>query len=224
MALSPVRLRASISVGSADTIAFTRSNSPALIASMKAALSVMVRFYLAMAWCLVPIAAAAQTAIAFEDWPPLSAEITVGPIGTLPSSDNLFALLDTIVPDVIADRIEDGGTAAGAPSRVGAHGSSWTQTLFRVGDVDITTPNQTGLPLLMPGVDVWDHVAVATGAMPLGVGAPRQAGRLIPKRPAANVWTRGLELGGSAPALNAGTHDGSPPAITRLETWGHGNL
>src|SRR6185369_12571934 len=37
MALSPVRLRASMSVGSADTIAFTRSNSPALIASMKAA-------------------------------------------------------------------------------------------------------------------------------------------------------------------------------------------
>src|SRR5476649_1547341 len=49
MALSPVRLRASMSVGSADTIAFTRSNSPALIASMKAALleviSGMPRFY-----------------------------------------------------------------------------------------------------------------------------------------------------------------------------------
>src|SRR5882672_4507343 len=38
IALSPERLRASMSVGSADTIAFTRSNSPALIASMKAAL------------------------------------------------------------------------------------------------------------------------------------------------------------------------------------------
>src|ERR1700704_4846349 len=49
MALSPERLRASMSVGSADTIAFTRSNSPALIASMKAALlevvSGMHRFY-----------------------------------------------------------------------------------------------------------------------------------------------------------------------------------
>src|SRR5882724_9092200 len=53
MALSPVRLRASMSVGSADTIAFTRSNSPALIASMKAALlevvSGMPRFYPAQA-------------------------------------------------------------------------------------------------------------------------------------------------------------------------------
>src|SRR6185295_18922144 len=49
MALSPVRLRASMSVGSADTIAFTRTNSPALIASLKAALlevvSGMLRYY-----------------------------------------------------------------------------------------------------------------------------------------------------------------------------------
>src|SRR5438093_900647 len=49
MALSPVRPRASMSVGSADTIALTRSYSPALIASMNAAAaaaSVMGRFYL----------------------------------------------------------------------------------------------------------------------------------------------------------------------------------
>src|SRR6185369_16225123 len=170
MALSPLRLRASMSVGSADTIAFTRSNSPAFIASMKAALldvaSGMLRFYpgVALVVCALAQPALAQTPAAFPERPPLGAEITVSPLGDLPSSDNLFALLDTIVPDVIADRIEDGGTAAGAPSRVGAHGSSWTQTVYRIGDADITNPNLTGQPLLMPGVDVWDHVAVATGA------------------------------------------------------------
>src|SRR6266481_405052 len=48
MALSPVRPRASMSAGSADTIAFTRSYSPALIASMNAAsLSGMGKLYLA---------------------------------------------------------------------------------------------------------------------------------------------------------------------------------
>src|SRR5436190_2490411 len=144
MALSPVRLRASVSVGSADTIALTRSNSPALIASMNAAaFSGMSRFYLLAAFCLAAAAADAQDAPAFRDRPPLGAEITVDPLGTLPSSANLFALLDTIVPDVIADRIDAGGTAAGAPSLVGAHGSSWTQTTFRVGDVDITNPMLT---------------------------------------------------------------------------------
>src|SRR3989442_16007761 len=105
MALSPVRLRASMIVGSADAIALTRANSPALIASMKAAaLSVMPRFYLSTAQAglkacttsrvvqsfrsAVPLIAiifstrhaGAQTAPPFHDRPPLGAEITVGPI------------------------------------------------------------------------------------------------------------------------------------------------
>src|SRR5207253_2480883 len=99
MALSPVRLRASMSVGSSDTIALTRSNSPALIASMNAAaFSGIVRFYLAVLIGLSASSAAAQTPLAFEQRPPLGAEVTVGPIGALPSSANLFALIDTVVP------------------------------------------------------------------------------------------------------------------------------
>ena len=192
---------------------------------MKAAdSSGMGKFYIAIAFTLVAAVARAQDARPFQDRPPLGAEITVGPIGDLPSSANLFALLDTIVPDVIADRIETGGTAAGSPSRVGAHGSTWTQTTFRVGDADITNGSLTGLPLLMPGVDVWEHVEVATGMLPIDLSAPGMAVTLLPKRPAANVWSRALELGGSFPALNAGTHDGSAPAINRLDTWGHGSL
>src|SRR5581483_1265285 len=112
MALSPVRLRASMSVGSADTIALTRSNSPALMASMKAAaVSDMARFYLLVLFVLVATAARAQEPPPFDERPPLGAEITVTALGNLPSSDNLFALIDTIVPDAIADRIETGGTA-----------------------------------------------------------------------------------------------------------------
>src|SRR3982750_3354797 len=142
-----------------------------------AALSGMGKFYRAgsrarlfYAWAFVVTCgapASAQTPLAFEDRPPLGAEITVGPIGDLPSSANLFALLDTVVADVIADRIEAGGTAAGSPSRVGAHGSTWTQTAFRAGDGDITHPTFTGLPLLMPGVDAWEHVEVASGMLPI---------------------------------------------------------
>src|SRR6476661_2996138 len=226
MALSPVRLRASMSVGSADTIALTRSNSPALIASMKAAaLSGIARFYLLIVFVVVAAAdVRAQTMPAFEDRPPLGAEITVDAIGALPSSANLFALLDTVVPDVIADRIEDGGTAAGSPSLVGAHGSSWTQTTFRVGDADITSPSLTGVPLLMPGVEVWEHVSVATGMMPIDVSSPGMAVTLLPRRPAVNVWSRALEVTGSAPAFNASTHAGSAPAIASLDTWAHANV
>src|SRR5262249_19295492 len=183
----------------------------------------MGRFYLAILWCLMPGAAAAQTPISFEERPPLGAEITVGPIGKLPSSDNLYALLDTIVPDVIADRIEAGGTAAGGPSRVGAHGSTWTQTSYRVGDADITDPALTGLPLLMPGVDAWEHVEVATGLMPIDLNAPGMAVTLTPKH-SANDWARSLELSVSGPAINAGSSTADPAAIQRLNSWGHANL
>jgi hypothetical protein len=184
----------------------------------------MPKFYLVIVLCLVAAAARAQTPPSFQDRPPLGAEITVGPLGDLPSSANLFALLDTIVPDVIADRIETGGTAAGSPSLVGAHGSSWTQTTFRVGDADITNPAMTGVPLLMPGVDVWEHVEVATGMMPIDVGAPGMAVTLIPRAPAINVWSRALEVSGAAPVFNAGSAKAVPPAINRLSSWAHGNL
>jgi hypothetical protein len=198
---------------------------------MKAALlevvSGMPRSYLAVAIVVFVFAggraAHAQAPAAFQERPPLGAVITVGPLGDLPSSANLFALLDTVVPDVIADRIETGGTAAGGPSRVGAHGSSWTQTIYRVGDADITNPNLLGLPLLMPGVDVWDQVAVATGAMPIDVGAPGMSVTLTPRRPAA-AWARALEVTGSLPAMNAGNRSNAPAAINRLNTWAHGNL
>ena len=151
MALSPVRLRASMSVGSADTIAFTRSNSPALIASMKAALlevaSGMPRFYRAALVVGAPRPCVRRARAQdppppgppSQERPPLGASFTVDALGALPSSANLFSLLDTAVPDVIADRIDTGGLSAGAAARVGAHGSTWTQTILSVGDADITT-------------------------------------------------------------------------------------
>ena len=168
--------------------------------------------------------ARAQTAAApSQERPPLGVTLTVDALGNLPSSANLFSLLDTSVPDVIADRIEAGGTAAGSPSRVGAHGSSWTQTIFRVGDADITNPNTTGLPLLMPGVDTWERVDVATGLMAIDVSAPGMAVTMIPRRPAAS-WMRALELTGSLPAFNGGSATDAPPSIVRLDKWAHGNL
>jgi hypothetical protein len=168
--------------------------------------------------------AAAQPPLPFEERPPLGAEITVDALAELPSSANVFALLDTIVPDVIADRIEAGGTAAGSPSRVGAHGSTWTQTAYRAGDVDITNPTVTGLPLLMPGVDAWEHVEVASGMLPIDASAPGLMVTLMPKRPASTMWTRALEVTASVPAFNAGSSTSNPPSIARLDSWAHGNL
>src|SRR5947199_3787443 len=118
MALSPVRPRASMSAGSADTIAFTRSYSPALIASMNAAsVSGMRRLYLPALALLCTIAAApvaAQTTPDRIERPPLGSTLTVDALGDLPSGGNLFTLRDTGVPAVSTDRVDTGGSATRA--------------------------------------------------------------------------------------------------------------
>src|SRR5476649_890040 len=101
MALSPVRLRASMSVGSADTIAFTRSNSPALIASMKAALletaSGMLRFYRGLfALAMIPIAAAAAAQTPATAEPQLlGSTLSADLLRDLPTGNSAFTVLET---------------------------------------------------------------------------------------------------------------------------------
>ncbi len=149
--------------------------------------------------------AAPPSAAPAERRPPLGATFTVDPLGTLPASESIFSLLDTVVADTIVDRIEPGDSNPGTAARVGAHGSTWTQTTFRVGDVDITNPAGTGAPLLIPGVEQWERVDVATGLMTIDAPAPGVAVSLMPRHPASQEWMRSLQFIGSPPAFNAGS-------------------
>ena len=82
-----------------------------------------------------------------------------------------MSLIDAVSADVISDRVDTGGLAAGAAARMGGHGSSWTQTRFLLDGVDITDGDGSGTPLLVPGVLEWERVDVMTGAMPIDVNA-----------------------------------------------------
>ena len=136
---------------------------------------------------------------------------------------NLFSLLDAAQADLISDRIDTGGLSSGEPARIGAHGSSWTQTRFRVGDANINDPEGTGAPLLLPNLSAWDRVDVSTGLLPVESNAPGLAITLEPRRPAA-TWTRTLEGLFSGPAMLSRTATTTPPAIAHLNTFGSGNL
>ena len=172
---------------------------------------------------LVAGTARAQTpATPSRERPPLGASFTVDALGGLPASASIFPLLTT-VPDVIGDRIDTGSLSAGSPARVGAHGETWTQTTYRVGDADITNLSGTGTPLLMPGAEVWERVEVTTGMMPIDVGAPGMAVTLVPRRPAAQLM-RAIELFGSPPLLNAGSATTTPPTLARLNSHARANL
>ena len=163
-----------------------------------------------------------QTAKPSQERPPLGASFTLDALGALPISASLFPLLSSVA-DVIPDRIDTGGLSAGSPAREGAHGSSWTQTTYRVGDADVTNLSGAGTPLLMPGVDVWQRVDASTGLMPIDIGAPAMAVTLEPRRP-ATLLMRAVELFGSPPFVNAGDATDTPPTLARLSSGARANL
>ena len=81
----------------------------------------------------------------------------------------------------------------------------------------------TGTPLLMPDVDVWERVDVATGMMPIDTNAPAMAVTLVPRRPAPSLL-RAIELFGSPPLINAGSATSTPPTLARLNSGARANL
>ena len=153
---------------------------------------------------------------------PLGSTLTVDAIGMLPSNGSLYSLLDSAIPEVVGDLVDSGGLTTGAAGRLGAHGSTWTQTTYRLGSADITSPIG-GAPLLVPGTSAWERVEVATGALPITVNSPGLAILMTPRRPSA-MWTRTLEIGGAPAFLRAGSAEMNPPPIVRLNTWLSGDL
>ena len=122
----------------------------------------------------------------------------------LPASNNLFSLLETVEPDVTSDRFYGGGLNIGRTARVGAFLNSWTQTQYRVGDVNITAPDGSGSPFLFPTLPLWSRVDVSTAVMPAGFSAP---GLGVARAAAAHAprgrvwWTRRCGLGARREAV-----------------------
>ncbi len=164
--------------------------------------------------------ASAQTA---SERPALGSTFTLSVLADLPTGGSLYSVFDTIPAEVISDRIDTGGLFTGEAARVGSHGSSWTQTLFRVGDADVTSPDGSGTPLLLPSVYAWERVNITTGLMPIEVSAPGLSVSLVPRAPSA-TWTRTFEIFGSGPSLLARQATTNPPAIARQHSWNDGHV
>ena len=130
----------------------------------------------------------------------------------LPAAGNLLSLVDAVAADVITDRVDTGGLTPGAAARMGGHGSTWTQTRYLLDGVDISNPDGSGTPFLLPGVLEWEGVDVRTGAMPLDVNAVGLAVSLRPRRPSAE-WTGRIDALGSRSFLVSGPAVDLAPTI-----------
>jgi hypothetical protein len=235
-----------MSVGSSDTIAFTRSNSPALIASMKAALldvvsCIMPRFYpgaevvvffacaqfsrhrptfllasIALAILFAPAPAAGQPATLPEQ-PLLGTTFTSEMLHDLPTGHNAFTLLETIQTEAISNRFSLGSMNVATAPEIGGFLNSWNQTQYRVGDIAITDPRTGGTPLLLPLLPLWERITIATGAMGVEDNAPALSMTLDAPRPGTS-WRRSIEGSLSAPPLVAAS-PGPAPAVDRVRHW-----
>ena len=184
---------------------------------------------------LTPLDAALLTLAIFLAVPAsaqnISDAVTPGPvISTLPSDvirdlplgDSIYSALETIQPEVISDRFNNGGLNVAGGARLGGFLGSWTQTLFRIGDVDVSDPAGDGSALLFPEAFLWDRVDVVTALMPADVNTPGLAVTLHPRR-SGTAWTRMFTGAASGGSLAASAPTGHPVPIARVSSYGHGS-
>jgi hypothetical protein len=168
-----------------------------------------------------PAAARAQAPAQTEQKTEYETNLSLQMLRDLPASNNLFSLLETVDANVITDRFYGGGLNTGRTGRVGAFLSSWTQTQYRVNDVNITAPDGSGSPFLFPTLPLFERVTVSTGFMPPGLGAPGLGVSLEPMQPSA-TWTRVVDASFAGSGLVAGPSSGAPaPPIHTLSDWRH---
>jgi hypothetical protein len=136
-------------------------------------------------------------------------------LADLPIGDNAFAVIETMQPSLISDRFTSGGLYAGEPARVGGFLSSWTQTVYRVGDVDVTDPTGRGAALIVPDVMSWTYVSARTAMLTSDVNAPGVAISFGPQMPSAK-WS-GIAQG-AVSHFRSPTASG-PVAIADLRGW-----
>jgi len=152
--------------------------------------------------------------------PEVGSSLTAETIASLPLAENVYSLLETTQSEVISDRFNGSGLNLGENARVGGFLGSWSQTSFRIGDIDISDPSGSGAPLLFPELLWWDRVTVATALMPIDFNTPGLGVTLIPAPPGA-TWNTTVRGSVSAGGLASPTPNGPVPPIARLDNYGY---
>jgi hypothetical protein len=152
--------------------------------------------------------------------PEVGSSLTADTIASLPLAENVYSLLETTQSEVISDRFNGSGLNLGENARVGGFLGSWSQTSFRIGDIDISDPSGSGAPLLFPELMWWDRVTVATALMPIDFNPSGLGVTLIPAPPGP-VWNTTVRGSVSGGGLASSTPDSTVPPIARLNNFGY---
>lgn len=144
---------------------------------------------------------------------------TVYPAPTLrdlPTGGNVFGLLETAQPEIATDRFNSGGLNTADRDRMGAFLASWTQTLYRIGDVSVSSPYD-GRAMIFPEVAWIDGVSASMWHTGAEAAAPGLTVAMRPRAPTSDAWRGSIEAMASGGSLARSSPDYLPPAITQLE-------
>ena len=141
----------------------------------------------------------------------------------LPSAGDLWSLVDTAAPFVIADRpdaarLDTGGIGAGRSALVSGRGESWGTTVVRMDGLPVRLPTRTGQLAVSPDMLAAGSVRVTSGLAPIDVDTP---GVVIDwtSRAATADWTGGLDVSATGPSMVGVNGLPHAPSLGRLETW-----
>ena len=162
--------------------------------------SVTKRWAAGLIVATLPVTAPVTTFAQQRQPPPLPLATTreAALLADLPSAGNLFSLLETTQAEIISDRFSGGVNQTDA-ARLGAFLTSWTQTAFRIDDVDISSAVD-GRPMFVPPVTLWQRVNIWSGTMPADASGPGLLVSLEPMRPSTS-WRADAVGSGSGDAL-----------------------
>ena len=140
----------------------------------------------------------------------------VGP-GDLPAGTSVGGLIETAIAAVTSDRFDASGAGLGVPARIGAYGGSWTETTYRIGDLEATNPLRPGTAIVLPDSTGFRGVSIASFGSDTAVSTPGVRVTIDPMRPAER---RSFEVEGVVTPTAWAPDPSTPPAIAALHSLG----
>jgi len=140
----------------------------------------------------------------------------------LASAHDVWSLIETTVPFVIADRMDNGGLGTGRSALIASRGSSWTTAHLTFGGASTLAPNAHGLMPFALDLSQASAVSVMSGLVPVDYGTPGVVVALTPAAPARRR-SGAVDLSLTTPRMVGDNALPLAPSIMRTEQWAEGS-
>ena len=141
--------------------------------------------------------------------------------GNLPAGTSVAGLIETGIPAVTSDRFDASGAGVGTAAKIGAYGESWTETTYRIGNLEATNPLRPGTAMVLPDGWGFESVSITAAGSEASLSTPGARVALTPQRPADH---RTFVVEGALSPASWAPGATTPPAITALQSLGDGGV